>query len=123
MKVTVLSASSNAGDAGEPALLSAAVGAMTDALDKAGRCTLEPVMKLEINTPGDTLGGIIADLNARHGNVTQVDSLALGVLRIVALVPLAELFGYASSLRSMSAGRGDVVAELAHYREIPAKRH
>ena len=96
---------------------------MTDALDKAGRCTLEPVMKLEINTPGDTLGGIIADLNARHGNVTQVDSLALGVLRIVALVPLAELFGYASSLRSMSAGRGDVVAELAHYREIPAKRH
>lgn len=122
MKVTVLSASSDAGDAGEPALLSAAVGAMTDALDKAGRCTLEPVMKLEINTPGDTLGGIIADLNARHGSVTQVDSLALGVLRIVALVPLAELFGYASSLRSMSAGRGDVVAELASYQEVASRR-
>ena len=123
MKVTVLSASSNAGDAGEPALLTAAVGAMSNALEKAGRCTLEPVMKLEINTPGDTLGSVIADLNARHGSVTQIDSLALGVLRIVALAPLAELFGYASSLRSMSAGRGDVVAELANYRETASQVH
>ena len=121
MRVTVLSASSKAGDAGEPALLTAAVGAMKNALARAGRRTLEPVMKLEINTPGDTLGSVIADLNARHGNVTQIETQANGVLRIVALAPLAELFGYASSLRSMSAGRGEVVAELDSYRETASQ--
>jgi len=116
MKVTVLNAASVSGGATEPALLSAASSALKQAIDKAGRCVLEPVMLLEVNTPSDALGSIIADLNARRATVSQVDTMALGFARIVALAPLAELFGYASSLRSMSAGRGEVVAELSSYK-------
>ena len=117
MKVTVLRVFSLKGEMLEPALVTAAKTAVENAIASAGCCVLEPVMKLEVNTPADTLGSVIADLNARHGNVTQIEPQAQGVLRIVALAPLAELFGYASSLRSMSAGRGDVVAELQCYRE------
>jgi elongation factor G len=83
---------------------------------------MEPVMLLEVSTPQDHLGVVIADLTARRGRVTEVDSLALGVARIVALVPLAELFGYASSLRSLSGGRGDVVAEPSQYALCPRKQ-
>lgn len=115
IRVRVVRAFSEAGDASEPALLSAACGAMEDALSKAARIVLEPIMLLEVNTPNGTLGNVIADLNARRGNVTQVDVMALGFARIVAMVPLAELFGYASSLRSLSAGRGEVVAEPSSY--------
>ena len=67
-------------------------------------------------TPQDTVGGVIADLNVRRAEILQVESLANGMDRLDALVPLAELLGYASRLRSLSAGRGEVVAEPAQYR-------
>ena len=115
MKVTVLRVFSLKGDALEPALVTAAKAAVENAVAAGGCCVLEPVMKLEVNTPSDTLGNVLADLNSRHANVLQVESLTVGLSRIVALAPLAEIFGYASSLRSLSAGRGEVVAEPASY--------
>ena len=115
MKVTVLRVFSLKGEMLEPALVTAAKTAVENAIASAGRCVLEPVMKLEVNTTSDTLGNVLADLNSRHANVLQVESLAVGLSRIVALAPLAEIFGYASSLRSLSAGRGEVVAEPASY--------
>jgi len=118
MKVTVLRVFSLKGEALEPALVTAAKSAVENAVSAAGCCVLEPVMKLEVNTPSDTLGSVLADLNSRHANVLQVESLAVGLSRIVALAPLAEIFGYASSLRSLSAGRGEVVAEPASYRSV-----
>ncbi|MBQ7651040.1 MAG: hypothetical protein IJS15_08775, partial [Victivallales bacterium] len=115
MKVTVLRVFSLKGESLEPALVTAAKAALENAIASAGCSVLEPVMKLEVNTPSDTLGSVLADLNSRHANVLQVESLAVGLSRIVALAPLAEIFGYASSLRSLSAGRGEVVAEPASY--------
>lgn len=115
MKVKTLTASVHTTNADEPALVSAARQALIKALECAGRQTLEPVMQLEVSTPDNTLGNVIADLNARHAKITQVDTMMFGFARIVAFTPLAELFGYASSLRSLSAGRGEVVAESASY--------
>ncbi len=114
-RVAVLQATAHAGEADEAALLSAARDAAEELLSDAEVQELEPVMRLEVNAPQEALGGIIADLNARRGNVLKVESQPLGLARIDALVPLAELFGYASSLRSLSAGRGEVVAEPAQY--------
>ena len=115
MHVRVEDLSYDASDLSELAFLNVARLALSDAIGEAGRVEMEPVMLLEVSTPQDHLGVVIADLTARRGRVTEVDSLALGVARIVALVPLAELFGYASSLRSLSGGRGDVVAEPSQY--------
>lgn len=80
---------------------------------------MEPVMRLEVSTPQDHLGSVIADLSARRARITEVDSLALGAARITALVPLAELLGYASAIRTLSSGRADFVAEPAAYEPVP----
>ena len=113
--VKVTSASSDAGEASEVSLLNAARMAMGKALDCASRVVLEPIMLLDVNTPAATSGNVIADLAARKARISSVESLAEGFTHIVAHVPLAELFGYASSLRSLSAGRGEAVAEPAEY--------
>ncbi len=113
--VTVLSASSDAGEAREVSLLNAARLALRNALAKGGRVVLEPVMLVEVNTPSSSSGNVIADLASRKARISSVESAADSFTRIVAQVPLAELFGYASSLRSLSAGRGEVVAEPAEY--------
>ncbi len=113
--VKVTSASSDAGEASEVSLLNAARLAMRKALDGASRVVLEPIMLLDVNTPATTSGNVIADLAARKARISTVESVAEGFTHIVAHVPLAELFGYASSLRSLSAGRGEAVAEPAEY--------
>ena len=95
---------------------------MRRALDSASRVVLEPIMLLDVNTPAATSGNVIADLAARKARISTVESLAEGFTHIIAHVPLAELFGYASSLRSLSAGRGDVVAERAIYLEVGSRR-
>ena len=115
MNVTVLSASSDAGGAEEVSLLNAARMALSQALDKASRVVLEPIMLLDVNTPAASSGNVIADLAARKARISSVESVSDGFTHIVAHVPLAELFGYASSLRSLSAGRGEAVAEPAEY--------
>ena len=118
MKVTVRGATADGSEGAlGPALVMAARTALEEAILQAGRVVLEPVMLLEINTPSETLGNVIADLKSRHGDVVQVESDASGGAQIVAKAPLAGLFGYASSLRSMSAGRGEVVAEPMAYCE------
>ena len=113
--VMVISASSDAGEASEVSLLNAARMAMRKALDGASRVVLEPIMLLDVNTPSATSGNVIADLASRKARISSVEGLAEGFTHIVAHVPLAELFGYASSLRSLSAGRGEAVAEPAEY--------
>lgn len=115
LNVKVKSASSDAGEASEVSLLNAARLAMGKALDCASRVVLEPIMLLDVNTPAATSGNVIADLAARKARISTVESVAEGFTHIVAHVPLAELFGYASSLRSLSAGRGEAVAEPAEY--------
>jgi len=79
---------------------------------------LEPIMKVEVRVPEEFLGSVVGDLNSRRGEVNEVDSL--GNLRVVrALVPIAEMFAYSSSLRGATQGRGSYAMELFEYRDVP----
>jgi elongation factor G len=79
---------------------------------------LEPIMKVEVVTPEEYMGDIIGDLNSRRGNVTGMDQR--GNARVVtANVPLANMFGYVNTLRSMSQGRAQFTMHFAHYEQVP----
>ncbi len=80
---------------------------------------LEPIMEIEVATPEQFFGDVLADINSRRGHVTMVDQR--GHMRMVrALVPLAETFGYATDLRSLTQGRATYTMEFDHYQEVPA---
>ncbi|WP_041084287.1 elongation factor G [Thermotoga profunda] len=105
-------------DSSEIAFKIAASLAFKNAIKVCQPILLEPVMKLEVITPEEYLGGIIADLNARRAQVESLESRAnLRVIR--AFVPLSELFGYATTLRSLSQGRANHIAQFSHYKEVP----
>lgn len=92
--------------------------AFREAVEKAGPRLLEPVMKVEVVTPEDYMGDIIGDLNSRRGNVQDMDSR--GNARVVsAIVPLANMFGYVNTLRSMSQGRATYTMHFEHYAQVP----
>ena len=80
---------------------------------------LEPMMKVEVETPEDYMGDIMGDLNRRRGMVQGMDDLPGGTKQIRAEVPLAEMFGYATQVRSMSQGRATYSMEFAKYAETP----
>jgi elongation factor G len=80
---------------------------------------LEPIMKVEVVVPDDTLGAVIGDLNAKRGKVQGVEPQAGGNQKIVALVPMAEMLTYANQLQSMTSGRGLYSMEFSHYEEVP----
>jgi elongation factor G len=87
--------------------------------DKADPALLEPVMKVEVVTPEDYMGDVMGDLNRRRGTVQGMEDSPMGKI-INAEVPLSEMFGYATSLRSMSQGRASYTMEFAAYKEAPA---
>ena len=92
--------------------------AMREALQKAGAVLLEPIMKVEVTSPEDYLGGVIGDLNSRRGQIAGTDSR--GNAQVVnAMVPLANMFGYVDNLRSMSQGRANYTMQFDHYSEVP----
>ena len=92
--------------------------AFREAVEKAGPRLLEPVMRVEVVTPEDYMGDIIGDLNSRRGNVQDMDSR--GNARVVnAIVPLANMFGYVNTLRSMSQGRATYTMHFEHYAQVP----
>jgi elongation factor G len=115
MKIKVVALAPAEGGTSELAFQTAARKALSEAVETGGPLVLEPIMKLEVTSPQAQIGNVIADLTSRRGRVTEVDSQDMGIARVVALVPLGELFGYASSLRSLSGGRGDFVAEPSVY--------
>jgi elongation factor G len=84
----------------------------------AGACILEPMMRVEVETPEDYMGDVIGDINKRRGQVQSMDDRA-GVKLVVALVPLAEMFGYSTDLRSMSQGRATYSMIFDQYMEVP----
>jgi len=96
----------------------AARAAMREGLKKAGAKLLEPVMKVEVVTPEEYTGGIIGDLTSRRGQVTGQDSRGNAVA-INAFVPLANMFGYINTLRSMSSGRANFTMQFDHYEPVP----
>ncbi len=119
--VSVLDGQYHPVDSSEVAFRSAGVLAIREALDRADPILLEPVMKLEISTPEDSFGDVLADVNGRRGHVVGVEPR--GKLQIVrALLPLAESFGYATDLRSLSQGRATYSLEFDHYGEMPPEQ-
>ena len=85
---------------------------------KAGPKLLEPIMKVEVVTPEDYMGDVIGDLNSRRGQITGMDSR--GNARVIhAMVPLANMFGYVNTLRSMSQGRANYTMHFDHYEQVP----
>ncbi|KJV08173.1 elongation factor G, partial [Elstera litoralis] len=92
--------------------------AFKEGLQKAGPKLLEPIMAVEVVTPEDYMGDVIGDLNSRRGQVNGMDSR--GNARVVsAMVPLANMFGYVNTLRSMSQGRAQYTMQFHHYEQVP----
>ena len=92
--------------------------ALREGLQKAGAILLEPIMKVEVTSPEDYLGGVIGDLNSRRGQI--LGTSARGNAQIVnAMVPLANMFGYINNLRSMSQGRASYTMQFDHYEQVP----
>lgn len=96
----------------------AAKGAYRQSMPKAGPELIEPIMKVDVFTPEDHVGDVIGDLNRRRGMIKDQDTGTTGV-RIKADVPLAEMFGYIGSLRTMTSGRGQFSMEFSHYMQCP----
>ncbi len=93
--------------------------AFKEALQKAGCCLLEPMMKVEVVVPDEYMGDVMGDISARRGRVTGMDMHA-GMHSIDGIVPLSEMFGYATDLRSKTQGRGTYTMQFAQYEEVPA---
>jgi elongation factor G len=106
-------------DSNEMAFKIAGSMALKDGAKKAQPILLEPVMKIEVVTPEDFMGDVIGDLNSRRGRIDEMEDRA-GVKVILGFVPLAEMFGYTTDLRSMTQGRASSTMELSHYEETPA---
>ncbi len=106
-------------DSSEVAFKIAASMAFQDGFKKADPVILEPIMKVEVTTPEDFMGDVIGDLNSKRGTINKMEDRANGIKHISAFVPLGSMFGYTTSLRSMSQGRAAAVMEFAHYAEVP----
>ena len=105
-------------DSSEMAFKIAGSMALKEAVRKARPVLLEPIMDVEVVTPADYMGDIIGDLSARRGKVEGMDERA-GARVISAFVPLGEMFGYSTILRSMSQGRAVYTMQFGHYHEVP----
>jgi elongation factor G len=118
VRATVVDGSYHEVDSSEMAFKIAASMAVKDAVEKANPAILEPMMRVEVTMPEQFMGDVIGDLNRRRGHVDGMESR--GSTQVVrAFVPLAEMFGYATDLRSMTEGRASYSMELSHYAEVP----
>lgn len=120
LKVTLYDGSYHTVDSSEMAFKIAGSMALKKAFLDAKPVLLEPLMKVEVITPDDTLGAVIGDLNSRRGKVQGVEPQAGGNQKIAALVPMAEMLTYANQLHSLTSGRGLYSMEFSHYEEVPS---
>jgi elongation factor G len=118
VKVTLFDGSSHDVDSSENAFKMAASMAFKDGMRQASPVLLEPVMAVEVETPEDFMGNVVGDLSSRRGMIQGMDDLPNGKV-IKAEVPLAEMFGYSTTLRSLSQGRATYTMEFKHYTEAP----
>jgi elongation factor G len=118
VRATVFDGSYHEVDSSEMAFKIAASMAIKDAVGKASPVVLEPMMRVEVTMPEDFMGDVIGDINSRRGQIEATEQR--GTTTVVrAFVPLAEMFGYATELRSMTQGRASYSMELSHYAEVP----
>jgi len=118
LKVTLFDGSFHEVDSSEFAFKIAASIALQEAAKKAKPVLLEPIMKVEVTVPAEYFGEVIGDLSAKRGKIEQVIERQNYKI-ILAKVPIAEMFGYATTLRSLTQGRGTFTMEFSHYQEVP----
>ena len=118
LRVTLVDGSYHEVDSSEMAFKIAGSMAIKDACRKADPVLLEPIMKVSITVPEEYLGDVIGSVSSRRGRIDGMEDVA-GTKRITAYCPMAEMFGYATSLRSMTQGRGTFILEPSHYEEVP----
>ncbi|MEK7460733.1 MAG: elongation factor G, partial [Patescibacteria group bacterium] len=117
-QVTLIDGSYHEVDSSEMAFQIAGSMAVQEAVKKANPAILEPVMKVEVVTPEEYFGDVMGDLNSRRGRI--MGSTERGNAKVVeSHVPLAQMFGYATDLRSMTQGRASYTMEFDHYEEVP----
>ena len=119
VKATLYDGSYHDVDSSELAFSLAGSLAAREGIKQATPILLEPVMKVEVTTPEEFMGDIIGDLNSRRGRIDAMEDLMGGAKLVKAFVPLANMFGYTSDIRSMSQGRAASTMELAQYEEVP----
>ncbi len=119
VKVTLFDGSYHDVDSNENAFKMAASMAFKDAMRKASPVLLEPMMAVVVETPEDYMGNVMGDLSGRRGIVQGMDDIPGGMKEIKAEVPLSEMFGYATQLRSLTQGRATYSMEFKHYNEAP----
>lgn len=118
LKVTMVDGSYHDVDSSEMAFKIAGSMAVKEAVMKASPVLLEPTMKVEVEVPEDFIGNVIGDLNSRRGQIEGQDT-EQGTAKVTAKVPLAEMFGYATDIRSKTQGRGIFTMEFSNYDEVP----
>jgi elongation factor G len=118
MKITLTDGSYHEVDSSDMAFKIAASMAFKDGVQKGGPVLLEPMMKVEVVVPEDFLGDIIGQINSRRGNILGMEMRPGNAQAIRAMVPLAEMFGYATELRSATQGRGVFSMEFDHYQPV-----
>ena len=118
VKVTLYDGSYHEVDSSEMAFKIAGSMAFKEAMKKADPVLLEPIMKVVVTVPEEYMGDVIGDINSRRGLMQGMEAVA-GAQQIHAMVPLSEMFGYATDLRSRTQGRGQYVMEPSHYAEVP----
>ena len=122
IKVAVYDGSFHDVDSSEAAFKIAGSLAVQEAVKRAKPIVLEPIMKVEVTTPENFMGDVVGDLNAKRGQIQEMEDRGEGNARvkvIKATAPLASMFGYATALRSMSQGRANYAMEFDHYEEVP----
>jgi elongation factor G len=118
LKATLFDGSFHEVDSSEMAFKIAGSMALQEAARRATPIILEPIMKLEVTVPEEFFGDIIGDLSARRGKIEETSDLT-GMKVIDVKVPLAEMFSYTTTLRSLTEGRGTSTMEFDHYEEVP----
>ena len=121
-KATLVDGSYHEVDSSEMAFKIAASMAFKEGCRQAKAVILEPIMKVEVTVPEEYMGDVIGDVNSRRGRIEGMDAVA-GMEEIRAFVPLSEMFGYATDLRSKTQGRGTYSMEPSHYEEVPKSVH
>jgi elongation factor G len=119
LSVAIVDGSAHSKDSNDLAFRLAGILAFKDAVAKAQPVLLEPIMAVECATPSDYQGDLVGDLNRRRGTIREVTARPDAVV-ITAEVPLANMFGYANAIRSLSKGRAEYTMEIAQYAEVPA---
>ena len=118
LKVTLYDGSFHNVDSDALSFEIAAKAAFRNALPKAKPILLEPIMKIEVITPEENMGDIVGDLNRRRGQIQGMEDRG-GAKAVKGIVPLSEMFGYVTSLRTLSSGRASSTMEFSHYEQAP----